>query len=230
MYCNNCGKEVADNMKFCIHCGAKIEAADKPAPKGADAKCSRCGKPVENALKFCTYCGEPVHSGAAHVRFMGERAMPSSSAATSDPGGILTVLISALMFSAMGVIYLVTAIKASGTSLKVFDMLSSGNAALGFILHWCICAAVMVDCIQGLYRISKAQKKGSCIVQTSISLLTITFLLWICRLIWNDLKLEGASIILYTTFAIYGKIIAVSFILPAVAFACGIVCAKSEQK
>lgn len=24
MYCNNCGKEVADNMKFCIHCGQEL--------------------------------------------------------------------------------------------------------------------------------------------------------------------------------------------------------------
>ena len=26
MYCNNCGKEIADNYKFCAYCGASVES------------------------------------------------------------------------------------------------------------------------------------------------------------------------------------------------------------
>lgn len=29
MYCNNCGKEILDNDKFCKHCGAKVISKDE---------------------------------------------------------------------------------------------------------------------------------------------------------------------------------------------------------
>lgn len=47
MFCNNCGKEIAENTKFCNHCGASQEAAPAPvqqvpvatpAPQTAPAK------------------------------------------------------------------------------------------------------------------------------------------------------------------------------------------------
>ena len=28
MFCKNCGKEIADNAKFCEHCGAQLEVAE----------------------------------------------------------------------------------------------------------------------------------------------------------------------------------------------------------
>ena len=50
--CKNCGKELADNAKFCGGCGSKIEA--EPANENT---CPACGAPVPANAGFCTICG-----------------------------------------------------------------------------------------------------------------------------------------------------------------------------
>ena len=74
--CNNCGKEVPDNAKFCLECGSKIEVlaenemicpnCGKKTAKGKfcmecgeklQAVCPNCGKEVTTGAKFCLECG-----------------------------------------------------------------------------------------------------------------------------------------------------------------------------
>lgn len=44
MYCNNCGKEITENVKFCTHCGAKLEdTSNKPLSSDRNAPISKIG-------------------------------------------------------------------------------------------------------------------------------------------------------------------------------------------
>ncbi|MBR5518820.1 MAG: SPFH domain-containing protein [Clostridia bacterium] len=54
--CNNCGKEVPENAKFCLECGSKIEVV-------AENKvvCPKCGKKTAKG-KFCMECGAKLQS------------------------------------------------------------------------------------------------------------------------------------------------------------------------
>ncbi|PKM74874.1 MAG: hypothetical protein CVU92_04235 [Firmicutes bacterium HGW-Firmicutes-17] len=66
-YCRNCGKALDGECKFCVHCGAKIIAAEdleqSQSPIAQDENvCSFCGNPLRDNLKFCTACGNPVSS------------------------------------------------------------------------------------------------------------------------------------------------------------------------
>lgn len=54
--CNNCGKEVPNNAKFCLECGSKIEALAEN-----EIICPKCGKKTVNG-KFCMECGEKLQA------------------------------------------------------------------------------------------------------------------------------------------------------------------------
>lgn len=226
MYCNNCGKEVADNMKFCTYCGEKIEWAEQPTvQKEVGVKCSKCGNSVESGVRFCTYCGEEIIPNSVGA----ENNIPVMTT-INNAGMTFITSISAILLIVLGIIYLVTAIGSYEGNSDAFDWLSDGYKTLGIFMHWGICAAFVIDCIQGAVQIIKSKSKGKRIVQTSISLLITTFLIWIGSLIWNEFEFEDISIVLYRIFGTYGQITAISFILLIITFVCGILCAKTEQK
>lgn len=52
MKCPNCGKELADNVKFCAGCGTKMSATPKKK------FCSGCGVELTADTKFCSKCGK----------------------------------------------------------------------------------------------------------------------------------------------------------------------------
>lgn len=53
--CPECGKEISDKSKKCIHCGKILE--EEVVPKKF---CSECGKEVEIDALECPYCGCPL--------------------------------------------------------------------------------------------------------------------------------------------------------------------------
>ena len=59
--CPRCGASVADGLKFCRECGAKIDAAPATAPAPAPAPaykiCPGCGAQLSPDKKFCSKCG-----------------------------------------------------------------------------------------------------------------------------------------------------------------------------
>lgn len=56
--CPNCGHAVPEGNKFCINCGAALEAAPAPAAEApAEQVCPNCGKSIPAGNKFCTGCG-----------------------------------------------------------------------------------------------------------------------------------------------------------------------------
>ena len=53
--CPECGQEISDKSKKCIHCGKVL--VEENVPKKF---CSECGKEVEISATECPYCGYPL--------------------------------------------------------------------------------------------------------------------------------------------------------------------------
>ena len=51
--CNECGKEISDKAKTCIHCGCPIEQ---------EIKCVECGCILNGKDKICKKCGCPINN------------------------------------------------------------------------------------------------------------------------------------------------------------------------
>ena len=49
--CKECGKEISDKIKTCIHCGCPVEQK---------IKCKECGKELNITDKKCNNCGFPI--------------------------------------------------------------------------------------------------------------------------------------------------------------------------
>ncbi len=55
--CPECGQEISDKAKKCIHCG-KVFVEDKPV--NGEIKCSECGVVLSETDEICPNCGCPV--------------------------------------------------------------------------------------------------------------------------------------------------------------------------
>ncbi len=54
--CNNCGKQIPIDTKFCTYCGATQIQVETPITANTKA-CINCGKQIPIDTKFCTHCG-----------------------------------------------------------------------------------------------------------------------------------------------------------------------------
>ena len=67
VYCSNCSKKFANNVKFCPHCGDEYN----PCPKcGSDndknaKRCVSCGTQLQQELSLCSNCNAPIVTGSA---------------------------------------------------------------------------------------------------------------------------------------------------------------------
>ena len=60
--CPKCGNAMPMGKKFCVKCGARIEApAPAPAEPAAPTHCRNCGAELFGSKKFCSECGQPVN-------------------------------------------------------------------------------------------------------------------------------------------------------------------------
>ena len=51
--CSECGKQVSDQAKVCVHCGCPIEKKQF---------CPECGKEVSDKATVCPTCGCPINN------------------------------------------------------------------------------------------------------------------------------------------------------------------------
>lgn len=57
--CPECGKEISDRSKMCIHCGYPLEGE---SIETIFVKCPECGQDVPNDTTNCIYCGCPLNN------------------------------------------------------------------------------------------------------------------------------------------------------------------------
>ena len=67
MKCSNCGSEVPDTDRFCVHCGNDLEK-QRAEQFAAASYCSECGAPLQKDFKFCVACGAPVPDSASELK------------------------------------------------------------------------------------------------------------------------------------------------------------------
>ena len=51
--CPNCGEQISDKAKSCVHCGASLQPEEKRV-------CEECGTELEEGMEVCPVCGCPV--------------------------------------------------------------------------------------------------------------------------------------------------------------------------
>lgn len=56
--CSECGREVPDDVKFCSHCGSRLEEIE--IQKETNNNCDNCGSENPDTSKFCSECGETI--------------------------------------------------------------------------------------------------------------------------------------------------------------------------
>lgn len=231
MYCNKCGKEIADGGSFCTNCGSKMDAKQpKTARTMQESVCSKCGQKVENDMKFCTHCGgEIIKRDIKQATVSRNTSISQNSTILNDSAKTFVGFIGAALMGILALIYLVVAIKGFEGNNEAFEWVEDGYRILGIALHWGICAISMAECLNCFGRVLKSKMKGKYLIGTSISMLMTTVLIWIGSLIWNDFDFEDLSIVLYRIFGTYGQIVSKSFLLMIIALLCGILCAKAEQ-
>ena len=54
--CNECGKEISDKAKQCVHCGYDNNKI----------KCNECGKEISKNADVCFHCGNPINKNVRH--------------------------------------------------------------------------------------------------------------------------------------------------------------------
>lgn len=81
MKCSNCGAEVPDTDKFCVHCGNDLEK-QRTEQSAAVGYCSKCGAPLQKGFKFCVACGAPVPD------FTSEPTEPPAESGEVPPDGM----------------------------------------------------------------------------------------------------------------------------------------------
>ena len=61
MFCKYCGKELADNVKFCSKCGGQLFSESKSSDMIIDERKSQNSVVLQdNSFKFCKYCGKQL--------------------------------------------------------------------------------------------------------------------------------------------------------------------------
>lgn len=94
--CPECGKEISDKAKRCIHCG-KVFAEDKPQIK----LCADCGKENPIDAAECIHCGYPFKDGIEKknsFEMEEELNTPNSKAKSNKKIKIICITILAIIF------------------------------------------------------------------------------------------------------------------------------------
>ena len=118
--CPECGKEISDKAKKCVHCG-KVLIEDKPATK----ICSDCGKENPIDATECVYCGCPFEEETTVE-------IPVQTTVAEKPENnlkkIIIPVVAAVVVIAVGlIIYNVKVVKPKNTYNEAMILLEKGK-------------------------------------------------------------------------------------------------------
>ena len=102
--CRECGKEVSDKAKKCVHCGCPIEK------ENIDSKvCNNCGYVLNKNDKFCPECGESISNTISKndVSFDKETAIYQVKSTGSKYNAIVVIIAGILLIISTIVTYLI---------------------------------------------------------------------------------------------------------------------------
>ena len=118
--CPECGQEISDKAKKCVHCG-KVLIEDKPATK----ICGDCGKENQIDATECVYCGCPFEEETTI-----EEPVQTTTAEKSKKNlkKIIISIVAAVVVIAVGlVIYNVKVVKPKNTYNEAMTLLEKGK-------------------------------------------------------------------------------------------------------
>ncbi len=155
MICKQCGKEIPDGSKFCLECGAPVEAerpVEDVAEVAEEAPCEECAKevPVAPEKKKCcakSFCAPNllvglILSGLSFVA--GIILFSICLAAPLAPGrGIdFLVILPALAGLVLGVYNLHASVKADNQTGKIISFVSLAVAAFVLLFAFIACCVL----------------------------------------------------------------------------------------
>lgn len=116
--CPECGQDVSDKAKKCVHCG-KILIEEKQDVK----VCRDCGKENPIGASECVYCGCPFEEETVAT----ERASTQTVQAGKSKKIIIPILIAAIVIVAGLIIYNIKVIKPKNTYNEAMELLEKGK-------------------------------------------------------------------------------------------------------
>lgn len=122
MKCPKCNAAISDSSKFCVHCGAKIEAAERNISETKTAAiCINCGAQLKPGAKFCAKCGTAQNAQATQNVPKKAPEKPVNKGKAKEQAAAKKSRLPAVIVSAL---ILVVVIAAGGyfTLVHVFDV------------------------------------------------------------------------------------------------------------
>jgi hypothetical protein len=91
MICSNCGKSATESARFCLHCGAPVNAPPSPL------RCGRCSALPDGAGAFCSRCGFRLTGDTEQVPASSTKRGPRR-VSFMVPAAILVVILCSVFF------------------------------------------------------------------------------------------------------------------------------------
>lgn len=125
--CPECGQEISDKAKKCVHCG-KILIEDKPATK----ICSDCGKENPIDATECVHCGCPFEEEKKDEQFVAESVPVQTPIEIKPKKNIAKIVIPIVVIVVLGaiiglIVYNIKVVKPKNTYNEAMTLLEKGK-------------------------------------------------------------------------------------------------------
>ena len=125
--CPECGQEISDKAKKCVHCG-KILIEDKPATK----ICSDCGKENPIDATECVHCGCPFEEEKKDEQLVAESVPVQTPIETKPKKNIAKIVIPIVVIVVLGaiiglIVYNIKVVKPKNTYNEAMTLLEKGK-------------------------------------------------------------------------------------------------------
>ena len=96
--CPECGQDISDKAKRCIHCGKIFDSDPQPEEK----RCSECGELLPDNVEVCPSCGCPVEEDKKAVEIKPQQVEVAGITMTQKTKKLIIGIIIALIVCIAG--------------------------------------------------------------------------------------------------------------------------------